>query len=290
MNVSCAGVVILDETFKRFGGIVVLPGCLLKDSCLQDGAKIAYGFLLMYAWEDEKRKDGGGPRDVVRSLMSDMNASDSKVRRLLHALQSAKLISTIRVGSNEVNRYFIESISRAYPDDLDWSKMTNPNVELSDLPDPDWSKMTNPNVLLGEQFGESVRELSNLPNPNVKRSNVNVSNVNVGDSQLDLSGGQTVLERLADEMSRALGARYQNLHLTYRMVDELRDPRSLRFYWRVAQMMPAGAIESTLSYVKDLELTGRLRKSKAAAFTGTILALAKQGEIKLRTKSVKGEK
>lgn len=282
MDASGSGIVILDQTLKRLGGVVVLPGCLLKDHHLNDGAKIAYGLLLMFAWEDEKKKIGEA-RDVVRSLMEQMGASESKVRRFLSQLLSAKLISTIRLGSNQVNRYFIEPLSSAYPDDVEWSKMTIPKMELSEMTAP-----------AGEQTGETVRESSEMTTPNVKRFNVNASNVNVREpnqnqqpnaQQLDLSGKQTVLERLADEMSRAGGVKYDFLHLTYRMVDELQDPRSLHFYWRCAQMLPAGVIEMTLGEVKDLEKTGRLRKTKAAAFTHIILIHARERGVQLRTKS-----
>lgn len=156
MEAGRRSVVVLDETLKRFGGSAVLPGCVLRDHHLSSIAKVIYGIMLLYAWEDVSKRDGAERRDVVQSLVIELGISEAKARRALYQLQNSKLISTIRVGQNRPNLYFIESIAAAYPGFSEWSNLTTPKLELSDLPIPEWSGVTT----------SGVRDLSKMTTPN----------------------------------------------------------------------------------------------------------------------------
>ena len=68
------------------------------------------------------------------------------------------------------------------------------------------------------------------------------------------------------------------------MLELLQDEHSKGFYRLVAQKCPREMIYATLSEVKDLKLTHRLKKSAGHAFTKIIRERAKDASIELQLK------
>ena len=68
------------------------------------------------------------------------------------------------------------------------------------------------------------------------------------------------------------------------LADQMDDDHSLGFYRRIVDLVPDNLIFQTLSEVKDTQLMGRLKKSKAALFTTVIQAKAKEYSINLNLK------
>lgn len=65
------------------------------------------------------------------------------------------------------------------------------------------------------------------------------------------------------------------------MAEKLEDDHSLGFYRKIADFIPENLIYQALSEVKDAQLMGRVKKSKAALFTTIIQAKALEHNINL---------
>ena len=73
-------------------------------------------------------------------------------------------------------------------------------------------------------------------------------------------------------------------YLAQEMAEKLEDDHSLRFYRKIADLVPENLIYQALSGVKDAFLTGRVKKSRAALFTTIIQAKALEHNINLDIK------
>jgi hypothetical protein len=73
-------------------------------------------------------------------------------------------------------------------------------------------------------------------------------------------------------------------YLAKEMAEQLEDDHSLGFYRKVADLIPENLIWQALSEVKDVYLTGRVKKSRAALFTTVIKSKALEHNINLDVK------
>ena len=94
-------VYLLDESLKRLKGFIQIPKFIILHRKLSYGAKVAYGILLTYAWQD----DFCYP--AQESLARDMGCSVRNVRRFLNELKDQQLINWKQRGLNRPNTYYI---------------------------------------------------------------------------------------------------------------------------------------------------------------------------------------
>jgi len=105
-------VILEDEGLRTLQGFTQLPNAVLKHPTLSFGAKVAYGVLLSYAWQD----DFCWP--AQQRLAADLSCSDRWVRKLLVELRSAGAIHWKQQGLNSPNVYYIRALAEWLPRDL----------------------------------------------------------------------------------------------------------------------------------------------------------------------------
>src|SRR3989344_7756030 len=92
-------VILQDESLRKLKGFVQIPRVVLMHPKLSYGAKVAYGVLLGYAWQD----DFCYP--AQESIAKDLNCSTRQVRRLLTELKDHGLVSWKQMGLTKPNIY-----------------------------------------------------------------------------------------------------------------------------------------------------------------------------------------
>jgi len=96
---------IEDETLRA--GFTQIPNRVLHARNLSRDAKLLYGFLLRYAWQQGRCFPG------YAQLCADMGASPSIVRKYMHELETVGLLVQKRRGLGKTNLYTLCSLSTA---------------------------------------------------------------------------------------------------------------------------------------------------------------------------------
>src|SRR5919106_4827892 len=94
-------VVLQDEGLRKLKGFVQIPRFILLHDKLSYGAKVAYGILLGYAWQDEFCFP------AQKAIAGDLGCSVRQSQRFLDELKQAKLITWTQRGMNQPNIYSI---------------------------------------------------------------------------------------------------------------------------------------------------------------------------------------
>jgi hypothetical protein len=97
-------VVLQDEGLRKLKGFVQIPKFVLLCKSLSYGAKVAYGILLGYAWQDEFCFP------AQKSLANDLGCSVRQAQRFLDELKKEEFITWKQVGFNRPNVYYILSL------------------------------------------------------------------------------------------------------------------------------------------------------------------------------------
>lgn len=97
-------VIIKDAGLRKLKGFIQIPRLVLLHPEISYGAKVVYGVLLHYAWQD----DFCFP--AQDSLAKDMLCTDRQIRRYLDELKTSKLVSWKQRGLTQPNIYSILSI------------------------------------------------------------------------------------------------------------------------------------------------------------------------------------
>ena len=92
-------VVIQNELLRA--GFAAFPYAVLKDRQLSLGARLTYGFLLMYAWQEGSCFAG------QKKMADDMGISDRQLQRYLYELRDADYIGIERQDKRYNNTYVI---------------------------------------------------------------------------------------------------------------------------------------------------------------------------------------
>ncbi len=92
-------IVVEDESWKH--GFTQVPNVILRNSEASFGAKVAYGILLSYAWQEGSCFPGQDRMAV------DMGCTTRTVRKYLKELADAKIIRIERRGLGKSNRYHL---------------------------------------------------------------------------------------------------------------------------------------------------------------------------------------
>ena len=86
------------------GGFTQVPNCVLRSHTLSSGAKVLYGVLLSYAWQD------GACHPDQATMAADLGCTDRQVRNWLKELEQERLVQVHRRGLQRSNLYEIMSI------------------------------------------------------------------------------------------------------------------------------------------------------------------------------------
>lgn len=83
------------------GGFTLVPNCVLEDSKLSAGAKLAYAMLLKYAWQNDYCFPG------QERLAKDMGAGKRSVVRFMAELEKHGYVTIKRRGQGKTNLYVV---------------------------------------------------------------------------------------------------------------------------------------------------------------------------------------
>lgn len=86
------------------GGFTQVPNCVLRSRTLSSGAKVLYGVLLSYAWQD------GACHPDQATMAADLGCTDRQVRNWLKELEEEHLVHVHRRGLQRSNLYEIMPI------------------------------------------------------------------------------------------------------------------------------------------------------------------------------------
>jgi Helix-turn-helix domain len=90
-------IVIEDEAWAQ--GFTQIPNCVLRNRVLSMGAKLAYGILLSYAWQDKSCFPGH------ERMAEDIGCSVRSVIAYLKELDEEHVIAITRRGQGRTNLY-----------------------------------------------------------------------------------------------------------------------------------------------------------------------------------------
>ena len=92
-------IIIENEVLRA--GFAAMPYLILRDTRLSIGARLAYGVLLSYAWQD------GACFPGQEKMAKDLGVSERHLRRFLNELEDARYVRIKRQGLNKPNLYYI---------------------------------------------------------------------------------------------------------------------------------------------------------------------------------------
>jgi len=94
-------VILQDEALRRLRGFTAIPNSILRHAKLSYGAKVTFGVLLSYAWQDNFCWP------AQERLAHDLTCSERHVRRFLQELKTNGIIDWKQQGLNLPNIYSI---------------------------------------------------------------------------------------------------------------------------------------------------------------------------------------
>lgn len=211
-------VILQDEALRKLKGFIQIPKFALMHQKLSYGAKVAYGVLLGYAWQD----DFCYP--AQEAIAKDLNCSTRQARRLLAELKDQKLISWKQQGLNKPNIYYVLPLKIETPAKTS-NKADRTNMSTPDRTDLSALDRTNMSYKL------DTKEIYSKP--------LIVSN---GDKKTFKSHLKT-LPALNQPKEKTQ-------YLAAEILNKLGDKHSQRFYYLVASRIPESIIRSALSEIK----------------------------------------
>lgn len=102
MDEERSPIVIVDDAMR--GGFTQIPNAVLRNPNITTGAKVAYGVLLSYAWQDDHCFPG------QERMARDMGVTERSVITYLKQLDESGLIDIKRRGLGKTNLYTINRI------------------------------------------------------------------------------------------------------------------------------------------------------------------------------------
>lgn len=169
-------VILQDEALRRLRGFTAIPNIILRHSRLSYGAKVTFGVLLSYAWQDNFCWP------AQERLAQDLTCSDRQVRRFLQELKASCIIDWKQQGLNRPNVYYILPQSR-------WTPAPKVNPDRTDLSAPERTEPDRTTVSGQDRTPLSDKEDS------MKKTHINVD---VGKNR----EGEETRDRLAKAGSR----------------------------------------------------------------------------------------
>lgn len=151
-------VILQDEALRRLRGFTAIPNAILRHPRLSYGAKVTFGVLLSYAWQD----DFCWP--AQERLAHDLVCSIRHVRRFLQELKTNGIIDWKQQGLNRPNIYYILPQSR-------WAAVPQSNPERTDLSSPTRTEPSDRTGMSGHERTPMSDKEDSMKNTHI---NVNV--------------------------------------------------------------------------------------------------------------------
>lgn len=212
-------VILQDESLRKLKGFVQIPKIVLMHQKLSYGAKVSYGVLLGYAWQD----DFCFP--AQESIAKDLNCSVRQVQRLLTELKTAALVSWKQQGLNRPNTYYL------LPLKLETDQKTSKILDTTDVSHPDTTDVSRL-----DRTNMSYKEESKL----LYTKPFNVRN---GDKKISTKSKLKILPELDQPKEKTQ-------YVAEEILSKLGDRHSERFYYLVASRIPEPIIRNALSEIK----------------------------------------
>jgi helix-turn-helix protein len=239
-------VVLQDEGLRKLKGFVQIPRFVLLCKNLSYGAKVAYGILLGYAWQDEFCFP------AQKSLADDLGCSVRQAQRFLDELKKEEFITWKQVGFNRPNVYYILSLptqkgstSQHHPTD-DGGGNPLKNKDTTNMSHPDTTDLSTPDTT--NMSGQEATNMSTYKYSYTnKQNNVNVNADKEEGSENRGEGPKTDLRKLPDLVQdKAITE-----SIAQEIVNQLGDRKSFAFYYLVASKIPEHVIYTALSSIKQ---------------------------------------
>ena len=237
-------VFLQDEGLRKLKGFVQIPKVVLLSKKISYGAKVAYGILLGYAWQD----DFCFP--AQKSLADDLGCSVRQAQRFLEELKEGKFIAWKQMGLNRPNIYSLLSLPAT-----EESEKRSKIKDTTNLSYPDTTEMSLPDAT-------NLSRQDTTP-MSYKEYSVNYNNVNVNGTSKKTE--KTDLRKLPDiEQDRE-----KTKYVADEIFAQLGDKQSKAFYYLVAAKVPEREIRQALAEIKQSEA-----RSPAAVFTSRMKTYA----------------
>ena len=188
-------VILQDDALRRLKGFTAIPNVILRHRKLSYGAKVTFGVLLSYAWQDNFCWP------AQERLAQDLCCSERQVRRFLQELKTNNIVDWRQQGLNQPNIYYIRPqsswtpVPKAAPDRTDLSAPDRTSLSAQDrtrLSDKEDSmKKTHINVDVGKTL-EGGKTRNYIAKAGSRRWNLT-------DEQLDEA------EAMADAVAQEIG-------------------------------------------------------------------------------------
>jgi hypothetical protein len=250
-----ATVILQDEGLRKLKGFVQIPKAILLHTQLSYGAKVAYGILLSYAWQE----DFCFP--AQHALADDLGCSVRQAQRLLEELKANQLIDWKQIGLNKPNVYSILAIP--FPKKNAKIGKSNAGIPANEnrAKNKDTTNMSYPDTTyLSYQDATNMSYKEYSGNNNQKTVNVNGSLKKDAKSvEHARAPDKTDLRKLPDLKQ----PKEQTQLITEEILQALGDTHSQAFYYLVAAKIPASIIHKTLSEIKQ---DGARRPEKVFAY------------------------
>jgi hypothetical protein len=229
-------VVLQDEGLRKLKGFVQIPKAVLLCKEISYGAKVAYGVLLGYAWQDEFCFP------AQESLANDLGCSVRQARGFLVELKVFKFVTWQQTGLNKPNVYYLLPLP-VLPKNTT-SKETPRIPDGTYLSHPDRTNMSTPG-----QSNLSGQDKTNMSaykySYTNKQNNVNVDKEGKGRGGTEEP--KTDLHKLPTlEQDKA-----ETELIAKDILHQLGDRQSLPFYYLVASRVPKREIHAALSSIKQ---------------------------------------
>ena len=231
-------VILQDEGLRKLRGFIQIPRFILLHKKLSYGAKVAYGILLNYAWQD----DFCYP--AQEGIARDLNCSVRQAQRFLGELKEAGLISWKQHGLNRPNTYYLLPIRE---------EKTFENKDTTNMSRPDTTYLSGQDTTNMSYYLETYNYNNNVKNVSKKKKKSEEKQTGLVELP-NLDHPPDKIQDLADEILAEFG-----------------DDHSRSFYELVAAKVPERYIRKKMSELRQ----GSVR-NKARVFTHCMTEYARE--------------
>jgi hypothetical protein len=216
-------VILQDEGLRKLKGFVQIPKAILVHQHLSYGAKVAYGILLGYAWQEEFCFP------AQHALATDLACSVRQARRLLDELKQGNFISWRQQGLNKPNIYYILPLPTA---------PVRENVAQN---------KDGTNLSHQERTYVAGQDRTNLSAKEYSRNNIQTVNVNAPSK--NQKTGKLRKSQLAELPNLAIPEEEIEA-LTEQLVQTFADEHSRNYFRLAAAKIPRTVIARTISDIR----------------------------------------
>ena len=228
-------VILQDEGLRKLKGFVQIPRAVLMHKRISFGAKVAYGVLLGYAWQD----DFCFP--AQQALADDLACSVRQAQRFLDELRKMQFISWKQQGLNRPNVYFILPM----PTETEQGEVLK-NKDTTHMSHPDTTHMSGQDTTNMSYKVYSSNNTHKTVNGSEKGRQGKTEEAAFGDMPKQ---GETKSENPIRKLP-LLDQPHEKTHdIAERILERIGDPKSKKFYLLVASRIPEIAIKNNVGEI-----------------------------------------